>query len=56
MIVAVWMMEPAVDKIVDVVAVLDGDMTASRAVLVRMIGVNAVAVSRHVVSFPWFKA
>jgi hypothetical protein len=54
--VALLMVEMAVVEIVDVVAVLNGDMTASRAVLVRMIGVNAVAVGGHLVFLPSFQS
>ena len=53
--VACLMVQMAVVEIVDVVAMFDGDVTAFRAVLVRMVGVNAMAVRSHLVSFPSFK-
>jgi len=49
------MMEMAVVEIVDMVAMLDCDMTAGWPMRMRMIGMNTVAVSGHLVSFPSFK-
>lgn len=45
--VSIWMMQMAVVQIVDVVAVLHGDVTAPRAVMMRMFGMGEMAMIRH---------
>ena len=53
--VAFLVMEMAVVKIVNMIAVPDADMTAGGTVLVRMIGVDAVAVCGHGSSLAVFR-
>lgn len=49
--VAFLMVEMAVVEIVDVIAMFNGDVTAFRAMLMGMIGVNAMALAGHLFPF-----